>query len=181
MDKMKAQLMLLAEYNTWMNRQLYQVARQLPDESLNRDKKAFFGSILGSFNHILVGDLIWLRRFAQHPCAYSLSDALSTFPIPERLNQLVYEQFDTLWRQRSELDQVIEQWIKHLDEHTLTLALSYRSMEGTPYRRQLINLLMHFFTHQVHHRGQITTLLSQEGLDFGETDLLLTLPNEPEL
>lgn len=110
-----------------------------------------------------------------------MSDALSTFPIPERLNQLVYEQFDTLWRQRSELDQVIEQWIKHLDEHTLTLALSYRSMEGTPYRRQLINLLMHFFTHQVHHRGQITTLLSQEGLDFGETDLLLTLPNEPEL
>jgi uncharacterized damage-inducible protein DinB len=39
-------------------------------------------------------------------------------------------------------------------------------------------LLTHFFNHQTHHRGQITTLLSQAGLDVGATDLLVITPNE---
>ena len=31
----------------------------------------------------------------------------------------------------------------------------------------------HFFNHQTHHRGQVTTLLSQLGRDYGATDLIL--------
>ena len=37
-------------------------------------------------------------------------------------------------------------------------------------------VLMHFFNHQTHHRGQVTTLLSQEGIDVGVTDLLMLVP-----
>ncbi|AGP35146.1 DinB family protein [Sorangium cellulosum] len=29
----------------------------------------------------------------------------------------------------------------------------------------------HFFNHQTHHRGQVTTLLTQMGIDPGVTDL----------
>ena len=32
--------------------------------------------------------------------------------------------------------------------------------------------LLHLFHHQTHHRGQLTTLLSQMDVDFGETDLI---------
>jgi uncharacterized damage-inducible protein DinB len=35
---------------------------------------------------------------------------------------------------------------------------------------------MHFFNHQTHHRGQVTTLLHQEGIDVGITDLLAMIP-----
>lgn len=31
--------------------------------------------------------------------------------------------------------------------------------------------LSHFFNHQTHHRGQVTTLLCQAGVDVGVTDL----------
>jgi uncharacterized damage-inducible protein DinB len=31
---------------------------------------------------------------------------------------------------------------------------------------------VHFFNHQTHHRGQVTTLLTQAGQDVGDTDLL---------
>ncbi len=31
----------------------------------------------------------------------------------------------------------------------------------------------HMFNHQTHHRGQLTTLLSQAGIDYGATDVLL--------
>jgi len=32
--------------------------------------------------------------------------------------------------------------------------------------------LAHFFNHQTHHRGQVTTLLMQKGIDPGVTDLM---------
>ena len=38
-------------------------------------------------------------------------------------------------------------------------------------------LLQHFFNHQTHHRGQVTTLLSQTDIDIGETDLLMLIPD----
>jgi uncharacterized damage-inducible protein DinB len=32
--------------------------------------------------------------------------------------------------------------------------------------------LTHFFNHQTHHRGQVTALLAQAGVDPGVTDLI---------
>ncbi|MCK5866694.1 MAG: damage-inducible protein DinB, partial [Marinobacter adhaerens] len=32
--------------------------------------------------------------------------------------------------------------------------------------------------HQTHHRGQVSTLLSQAGVDIGVTDLLALIPDE---
>jgi uncharacterized damage-inducible protein DinB len=172
------QLKLLAAYNAGINRQLYAVAAQLPADALQADRQAFFGSILGTFNHVLVGDLIWMRRFAQHPTPFPALANLDDFPHPQRLNQILYSDFAELWQQRTALDQCIETWVQSLVEDDLQHPLAYHNMQGVAACKNFLSLLLHFFTHQVHHRGQITTLLSQAGLDFGETDLLLTIPNE---
>lgn len=174
---MKPQLTLLAEYNTWINQQLYAVASQLSAEALQENRQAFFGSISGTFNHILVADLIWLRRFAAHPHGFPALNALQDFPHPSRLNDILYPDFSQLWEKRTALDKVIESWIDALQEDDLALALAYHNTKGVAARKNFLSLLLHFFTHQVHHRGQVTTLLSQAGLDFGETDLLLGIPN----
>ncbi len=41
-----------------------------------------------------------------------------------------------------------------------------------PRRYPLWFAVSHFFNHQTHHRGQVTTLLSQFGVDPGVTDLI---------
>ena len=46
-------IVLLASYNASMNIQLYAVAATLPKEALIADRGAFFGSILGTLNHIV--------------------------------------------------------------------------------------------------------------------------------
>ena len=161
------QIILLANYNTAINQQLYTVAAQLPAEALAINRQAFFGSILGTFNHLLVGDLIWLRRFT----------TITQLPQPTRLNEILYADFNELWRQRTALDAVIEAWVHTLTESDLAATLTYTNMKGVVANKNFFSLLLHFFTHQIHHRGQITTLLSQAGLDFGETDLLLSIPN----
>ena len=57
-------LQLMSQYNQWINKKIYQTAQQLGTEAIERDMGAFFGSILGTLNHIYVADIIWLRRFA---------------------------------------------------------------------------------------------------------------------
>lgn len=61
---------LMAAYNEWMNAKVYDAARNLPGEELVANKNAFFGSILGTLNHLVIGDTIWLKRFAIHPANY---------------------------------------------------------------------------------------------------------------
>ena len=50
--------------------------------------------------------------------------------------------------------------------------LSYKNMSGVDSSRNFGELILHFFNHQTHHRGQVSTLLSQHGIDIGVTDLL---------
>lgn len=61
----------MAEYNAWMNARLYEAVMRLPDEEIKANKNAYFGSILGTLNHLVVGDTLWLKRFATHPANYS--------------------------------------------------------------------------------------------------------------
>jgi uncharacterized damage-inducible protein DinB len=54
---------LMADYNHWMNERLYAAAAGLDAPALVADRGAFFGSILGTLNHLAVTDCLWLRRF----------------------------------------------------------------------------------------------------------------------
>lgn len=172
---LNTQLQLLAEYNQWQNQQLYKAASALSATELAADKGAFFGSILGTFNHLFIGDLIWLKRFAQ--ISPDLAQALQTFPQPSRLNELLYTDFQELSQQRFKLDTLIIEWTATLSNALLEQPLSYKNMAGIAQYKNFFSLLLHFYTHQVHHRGQITTLLSQAGIDFGETDFVIITPN----
>ena len=118
---------------------------------------------------------MWLKRFAQ--ISPDLARALQTFPQPSHLNELLYTDFQELSQQRFKLDTLIIEWTATLSNALLQQPLPYKNMAGIAQHKNFFSLLLHFYTHQVHHRGQITTLLSQAGIDFGETDLVIITPN----
>lgn len=168
----------MSQYNQWMNNKLYQAASQLSEETLSEDKGAFFGSILGTLNHIMVGDIVWLKRFSTHPANHSTLDFIRATEKPTSLNQILYSKFPELATERKKLDEAIANWCNQLTESDLEHHLAYKNMKGQPAVRRFGSLIFHFFNHQTHHRGQVTTLLSQEGVDVGITDLLELIPNE---
>lgn len=168
----------MATYNQWMNRNLYTAAAQLPPAELTADKHTFFGSIIGTFNHLVIGDLIWLRRFANHPRQYPQLQNIAHFPHTNQLNQTIYNDLPSLLTLRSNLDELILDWTGSIEEADLDVSVSYFNLQGIETKKNFFALLMHFFNHQTHHRGQITTLLSQSGIDYGDTDLNLLVPNE---
>ncbi len=167
-------LRLLSRYNQWMNDKPYNTAAQLPADELTRDRGAFFGSLLGTLNHIMVADIIWLQRFSEHPAQHPALDQIRTMPNPQSLP----DDFTALSAERRNLDATIISWCEQLDASDLNHKLAYHNMKGEPAIKNFASLMLHFFNHQTHHRGQATTLLSQQGLDVGVTDLLALVASE---
>ena len=173
-----SEAVMMAAYNQWMNAKLYSAAEKLPVAELARERGAFFGSILGTLNHLVVGDTIWLQRFAAHPSQPVALDPVRALLQPTALNQVLFTDLAELKARRDLLDKAIIDWAAALTDADLAQVLDYTNSKGIRGRRRLVSLVTHFFNHQTHHRGQATTLFSQAGIDVGVTDLLSLIPNE---
>lgn len=169
-------LQLLARYNQWMNERLYAAAATLPESAVAQPRGAFFGSLLGTLNHLVVADTIWLQRFAQHPAQYPALRAIAAAPVPAALDAVQATTLAALLPQRQTLDATIATWMAQVSAADLDIALHYRNTRGDAHRRRFGDVLLHFFNHQTHHRGQASTLLNQAGAEVGVTDLLMLIP-----
>lgn len=166
------QLVLFANYNQLMNQRQYAAAAKLSKADLCEDRGAFFKSVIGTLNHILVGDIIWLKRFSAHPSSGKLLSYIVELEKPKSLGEILFTDLEELGAERNRIDKIIIKWIGNLSDKDVCECISYSSMAGKSFSKPLLSLINHLFLHQVHHRGQITTLLSQCGVDFGETDLI---------
>lgn len=162
----------LARYNRFMNDKLYGLAATLSDEERKRDVGAFFGSIHGTFNHILLADRVWLARFT----GVKVEPGLMA-PGIRSLDQELYADFEELGRERTLTDDELTAWVADLTDERLAAPLVIER-RGQSHESPLWWSVAHVFNHQTHHRGQITTLLMQRGCDPGVTDLVAMLREE---
>ncbi len=149
MSPLITHLQLLAQYNALANQKLYAACAQLDDADRKRLRPAFFHSIHGTLNHILVGDRIWLNRFAGKEVASTGLDAI------------LYEDFEALWQARCREDERIQAFIATLTPDLLNQNLRYVNHAGKVHLDPMPLLIAHFFNHQTHHRGQVHNMLSQ--------------------
>ncbi len=158
-----AYFITMADYNRWMNTRLYAVCADMPAAELQRDRGAFFRSIHGTLNHILLADMLWLDRFYGRPPRRHF----------QALDEIVCAEFGELRQAREALDTEICDWIATLVPDWLAEPMTFTSLVSPqPRSFPRWHALMHFFNHQTHHRGQVTTLISQAGYEPGVTDLL---------
>jgi uncharacterized damage-inducible protein DinB len=78
---------MFAAYNAWANVRLYDAAAKLSDADYRVDRGAFFKSVHGTLNHLLVADRIWMQRFT------------GTGEAPGRLDAILHEDFGDLRRE----------------------------------------------------------------------------------
>jgi len=165
----------MARYNQWVNRRLFDKVQLLSDEEIARDRGAFFGSILGTLNHILVGDMFWLRRFSSSKLCKEALAPIREMPMPTNLRDVLFDDIQTLRTQREAMDALILDFSAAWTDEMLASPIRYRNMAGEKHQQPLGALLQHLFNHQTHHRGQVTTLLFQSGIDPEATDLLVMM------
>ncbi len=140
---------MLATYNRLANQRLYEACASLSDSERQQIRPAFFKSIHGTLNHILVGDRIWLGRFEG-----------KDVPVGG-LDVILYDDFTALHGARIAEDAYIEEFVVGLGAEFLGQILEYRNSQGTLHADPIALLIAHFFNHQTHHRGQVHDLLTQ--------------------
>lgn len=149
----------MARYNRWMNGKIYAACAGIADAERKADRGAFFGSIHRTLNHLLVADLIWLSRFTG-----GSREGL-------HIGQPLHEDFEALRAHREQTDTALLTFADGLTPEWLHADVEISSTAHGVFSRPGWVFVSHVFNHQTHHRGQVTTLLSQLGIDIGATDL----------
>ncbi|HWV52243.1 DinB family protein [Pseudorhodoplanes sp.] len=152
----------MALYNRWQNRNLFGVAGRLSDSDRRLDRGAFFGSIHATLSHLLWADRVWMSRFAGWTKPEGgIRESVSLYPDWGRLSE-----------ERAASDERLIAWSNTLDPQWLANDLTWFS--GAVQRevsKPIWQLLVHFFNHQTHHRGQVHAMLTQAGGKPHDTDL----------
>ena len=161
----QAYVQRMARYNRWQNQSLYGAADQLSEDERRLERGAFFGSIHKTLSHLLWADRIWMSRFS------------SDVPKPEGGipdSVSMYPDWDGLKRERAAFDETIIGWADALDPAWLVGDLTwYSGAQKREVTKPKSQLVMHFFNHETHHRGQVHCMLTQAGGKPSDTDLPL--------
>lgn len=153
-------LATLARYHGWANTRLAEACGRLPDDEYFKTRPAFFRSIHGTLNHILLADRIWQARI------------LDSEPIEAGLETILYEDREDLRQARATEDRKIVALVEGMSAQEIGRALRYRNTAGQSFETPMVWVLAHLFNHGTHHRGQIHDMLSQTSVAPPPLDLM---------
>ena len=152
----------MARYNAWQNREIWRIVQPMSPADLRAERGAFFGSILGTLNHTLWGDMLWMSRFDGGAGApVTLSESPEMTPTAA-----------AWWAERFRTDGRIKLWAAQLDAVDLVGELTwYSAALDRHFTKPRALCVMQMFNHQTHHRGQVHAMLTAAGQQTQITDL----------
>ncbi len=135
----------------------------MPEGEYHKSRPAFFGSLHGTLNHILVADRAWTARLTEAPSK------------PGRLDEELYPDLAALRAARVAEDARLIDLVDGYDATDLAQTFAYTNYQGASFANTRAEVLTHLFNHQTHHRGQAHGLLSHAGAAPPELDFIFYL------
>jgi uncharacterized damage-inducible protein DinB len=154
---------MLAGFNRWANGRLYDAVATLGEADYFKERAcAFFGSIHGTLNHLLVVDRLWFGRLA------------GSVPAISRLDEILYGDFAGLRAAREAEDERIIAQVGGYQKADLARDCHF-TLLSQPGERVMKSSLMlaTVFNHQTHHRGQVHAMLKEAGTEPPALDIVL--------
>ena len=150
-------------YNAWANARVAEALRPVPDAIYFQENKSSFPSIAKTVLHIWGAQQIWLRRMNREQVTTG-SAATVDYTKDDSL--------DTLLR----TSEALVDFVSTHDDATLLVNYTYQNLQGKPFEASYEDTLFHVVNHSTYHRGQITTMLRQAGVQHvAVTDLIAYL------
>jgi len=153
------EMCLLYDYNAWANRRSLDAAEKLTSEQFTKPMGSSFGSVRDTLAHICGAEWVWLERFQGRSPA-SLPDASECADV------------DSLRAKWMAQEARLLAFVGKLTQADLNRVMEYKTLKFGVYRNPLWQAMQHVVNHGTYHRGQVTTLLRQLGVQPILTDLM---------
>ena len=135
---------LLANFNAWANTKIIFSCKELDDAEYKKDRRAFFSSIHGTLNHLLVVDKAYISRIEGKDHGL------------KSLDQILYENLFQLEEVRIKEDKHLVDLVNSLSEKSIHKEITYKSFETGKNTYTINTILITLFNHQTHHRGPVS-------------------------
>ena len=159
-----ATLCELYEYNYWARDRQLQACGALTQEQFLRPMGSSFSSVRDTLVHLLGGEWVWLERWRGRSPTMRAAEEFA----PEKFPRLSTVQ--DRWR---EVETGVREYLAGLKEEALARPVTYTNLKGETWTYPLWRMLLHLVNHQTYHRGQVTTLLRQLGVQPVQIDYLV--------
>ncbi len=154
-----------ARYNSSVNQSLLELLQPLKKEQMMMETKAYYPSIFETLLHILIADLIWLKRYKGIFGRNKSLDSRLLILEEKGLREEFKSDYTKLFQYRRQIDDLIIRFVEELDEDQMNSVIRYKNYKGEEVVKESWKTLLHWFNHQTHHRGQISVLLDMVGVD----------------
>lgn len=148
---MKELLLQLAGHNVWANQRMIKALSGLPDEQLDRDMASGHPSLRAIAMHIWNAESIWYQRL--HLASPVLPAAVGFTGGTEEFTRLFHRQSEAL-----------REFVATASAAKLAHTVEYNSVALGVCKTPVTEVLMMVFTHSAYHRGQLATMLRQQGV-----------------
>ena len=146
----RALLRQLTRYTQWADDVVLTNAAQLPVDALEAERDALFGSIAGTFDHILVVAEMFDAHLEGRAHPHTARRRAHPLPFAEAADRL--RAMDAQFVARS------DSW----DEEALAEPIDFTFVDGGSGRMTRAEILLHLTNHATYHRGFVSTLLYPE-------------------
>lgn len=149
---MKELLQQYAAYDLWANKILLEKLTSVPPEILYKEMGSSFSSIYKTVVHLMEVESIWWQRVKMQ------ENIMAPDKDPDENSQVLFKKLLTLSQQWND-------WVKDANENYFTHVFGYYNSKKEFFKQPVYEMLLHLFNHQTYHRGQIITMLRQNGVE----------------
>jgi uncharacterized damage-inducible protein DinB len=149
---MKQLLQQYAGYNFWANKIITERIAQLPQDTIQKEMNSSFGSMYKTVVHLMDVESIWWQRL-------KLQEHV------EWPGKSFDGNFEELSRQLLFLSKQWHDWIQNSNEVNIEHVFGYQNSKKEFFKQPVYEMLLHLFNHQTFHRGQLVTMIRQNGIE----------------
>jgi uncharacterized damage-inducible protein DinB len=145
------------KYSLWASRKLLDTCAELTDEQWTRDMGNSFPSLRETFAHLIAAEWLWLKRWKGQSVARP--EWATTASVA-----MLREILDDVHAERAA-------FLDGLTDASPDEVVHFTFVSGKAGAQRLGGIMSHVNNHSTYHRGQIVTMLRQQGVAPPSTDL----------
>jgi uncharacterized damage-inducible protein DinB len=153
------EIKLLHAFNSWATNRILNAVAEMPPELYTKDMKSSHGSIHGTLVHMVSAEKIWCARMAgeQEAKVTTTADVATLDDLRHAWEQVGF---------------AMAKLLGSMTDKKLQATFTAPSPRGQTFTHTYWQVIQHVVDHSTYHRGQVITLMRQNGVVPPNTGLI---------